>query len=129
MASNLDLNPNILLIYSHSYLLFQLKLLKKMATPKIMQAKLSLSSQQVISGKAKPKANTARINNATGEYGELSDISFCCVMEEIIWKDPGLTLGVNHLSNLQVISVLLELVIRLFDRQWILKSVSSEIVM
>lgn len=100
-----------------------------MATPKIMQAKLSLSSQQVISGKAKPKANTARINNATGEYGELSDISFCCVMEEIIWKDPGLTLGVNHLSNLQVISVLLELVIRLFDRQWILKSVSSEIVM
>lgn len=97
--------------------------------PQIMQAKLSLSSQQVISGKAKPKPNTARINNATGEYGELSDISLCCIMEEIIWKDPGLTLGVNHLSNLQVISVLLELVIWLIDRQWILKSVSSEIVM
>lgn len=165
MAPKLDLNSNIVMIYGHLDSLFQLKLLKRMTTLKVMKANLSLWNQQVISGRAwtwtsyyknkkillvsvvswvtypcivQRKKLTGQIlvllsvtpkdknfRSSVKISDQISSIFFFQIM--IILKDQDTTFfeetsfkTEQSLSNLQVISVLLALLIRLIDRQWIL---------
>lgn len=165
MAPKSDLNSNILMIYGHLDSLFQLKLLKRMTTPKVMKANLSLWNQQVISGRAWTWTSYYK-NKKTLLVSVVSWVTYPCIVQRkkltgqilvllsvtpkdknfrssvkisdqissifffqimIILKDQDTTFfeetsfkTEQSLSNLQVISVLLALLIRLIDRQWIL---------